>query len=353
MHWTQPIVLAPSLAAQAAALAAGRPQPAPQAASRATPAGRASPAAAAARPPRQPTPRLPPQGLHLQPEGRRDPFVSLLRRGSDVGQRAPGRAAGGPEGTRRRRGDAARAPWPARAATSPSCRAPTRKTYIVRPGEQLADGTIRSITADALVILQQVNDPLSLEKQREVRKVLRQTEEASAMREVSGVPVARRVRAGRATARGAPLGAAGVDVGRRSKQMASRLDARTGVLTIEASDPVPYVASQPDPRTFVVELRDVVAAAVSHPVSRPTRAARSRRSWWRTRSRPTAPAWRACNVTLSQPARPRVRSSRNVIFVEADRLDTGGASGQSVAAPAARPSSSDVRVHARAAPRPR
>jgi Tfp pilus assembly protein PilP len=51
------------------------------------------------------------------------------------------------------------------------------KTYIVRPGEQLADGTIRSITADALVILQQVNDPLSLEKQREVRKVLRQTEE--------------------------------------------------------------------------------------------------------------------------------------------------------------------------------
>ena len=29
-----------------------------------------------------------------------------------------------------------------------------------------------------MVILQQVNDPLSLEKQREVRKVLRQTEEA-------------------------------------------------------------------------------------------------------------------------------------------------------------------------------
>jgi hypothetical protein len=52
------------------------------------------------------------------------------------------------------------------------------KTYIVRPGERLADGTIRSITSDALVILQQVNDPLSLEKQREVRKVLRQTEES-------------------------------------------------------------------------------------------------------------------------------------------------------------------------------
>ena len=43
-----------------------------------------------------------------------------------------------------------------------------------------------------------------------------------------------------------------------SSSVASRLDARTGVLTIEASAPVPYVASQPDPRSFVIELRDVV-----------------------------------------------------------------------------------------------
>ena len=52
------------------------------------------------------------------------------------------------------------------------------KTYIVRSGDKLLDGTVRTITADAMVILQQVNDPLSLEKQREVRKLLRQTEEA-------------------------------------------------------------------------------------------------------------------------------------------------------------------------------
>ena len=52
------------------------------------------------------------------------------------------------------------------------------KNYIVRVGDQLSDGTIRSITKDSMVILQQVNDPLSLEKQREVRKLLRQTEEA-------------------------------------------------------------------------------------------------------------------------------------------------------------------------------
>ena len=46
---------------------------------------------------------------------------------------------------------------------------------------------------------------------------------------------------------------------RCSRRSRSRVDDRTGVIAIEASDPVPYVASQPDPRTFVVELRDVVA----------------------------------------------------------------------------------------------
>ena len=52
------------------------------------------------------------------------------------------------------------------------------KTYIVRAGDKLLDGTIRAITQDSMVITQQVTDPLSLEKQREVRKMLRQTEEA-------------------------------------------------------------------------------------------------------------------------------------------------------------------------------
>jgi hypothetical protein len=51
-----------------------------------------------------------------------------------------------------------------------------QKTYIVRPGDRLFDGTVRTITQNDMVLLQEVNDPLSLEKQREVRKVLRQTE---------------------------------------------------------------------------------------------------------------------------------------------------------------------------------
>jgi hypothetical protein len=53
-----------------------------------------------------------------------------------------------------------------------------QRTYIVRPGDRLLDGTVQTISPTAMVIMQQVNDPLSMEKQREVRKFLRQSDEA-------------------------------------------------------------------------------------------------------------------------------------------------------------------------------
>ena len=54
------------------------------------------------------------------------------------------------------------------------------KTYIVRAGDRLLDGAVQAVTADAVVILQQVDDPLSTQKEREVRKTLRQTTEEEA-----------------------------------------------------------------------------------------------------------------------------------------------------------------------------
>jgi dUTPase len=50
---------------------------------------------------------------------------------------------------------------------------PDAKVFTVRAGDRIADGVIRQINATTVVILQEVNDPLSLEKQREVRKSLR------------------------------------------------------------------------------------------------------------------------------------------------------------------------------------
>ena len=54
--------------------------------------------------------------------------------------------------------------------------APDNKTYIVRAGDKLMDGTVKSITQDSVIFSQDVNDPLSLVKQREVPKPVRATE---------------------------------------------------------------------------------------------------------------------------------------------------------------------------------
>ena len=55
---------------------------------------------------------------------------------------------------------------------------PDNKTYIVHQGDKLLDGTIKTITPQGLIVMQEVNDPLSLVKQREVRKLLRSLEDA-------------------------------------------------------------------------------------------------------------------------------------------------------------------------------
>jgi hypothetical protein len=132
-----------------------------------------------------------------------------------------------------------------------------------------------------------------------------------------------------ATAAGvrAPLGAAAAGIEPAFlKRVASRVESRTGVLTSEASAPVPYVTSQPDPRSFVVELRDVVTAgAVDGFKADPRSPITSVRVDTATAVDGAAVA--RISVALSQPGRPRVRSSRNLIIVEADRPDVAPATG--------------------------
>ena len=55
---------------------------------------------------------------------------------------------------------------------------PDNRTYIVHQGDRLLDGVIKTVITQGLVVVQQVNDPLSLVKQREVRKLLRGLEDA-------------------------------------------------------------------------------------------------------------------------------------------------------------------------------
>ena len=170
-------------AARGAAASAGAPAREARATQQATPApapGGAAAAAPASGSAETTTPAaqgaavkaVEPVGFAYKPEGRRDPFVSLADRGSDirVGPRPAGLAGlGATEVT-------LRGTLRSRDGFVAMLQGADQKTYIVRPGDKLFDGMVSSISQNDLVILQQVNDPLSTEKQREVRKGLRQAE---------------------------------------------------------------------------------------------------------------------------------------------------------------------------------
>jgi Tfp pilus assembly protein PilP len=107
------------------------------------------------------------------PEGRRDPFLSLLGRGNDP--RTPVSRPSGIGGlliadvsvkgiVRDKDGYIA------------MIQGNDSKTFIVRTGDRLFDGSVKSIVADKVVFSQDVNDPLSLVKQREIPKAVRPAE---------------------------------------------------------------------------------------------------------------------------------------------------------------------------------
>jgi Tfp pilus assembly protein PilP len=131
-----------------------------------------APAQAAAAP-ATPTPA---ETYSYNPEGRRDPFVSLLVRGGDGtgrDERPTGREGLLIADISVRGIVKARNTWVA------MLQGPDNRTHIVHSGDKLLDGVIKAITADAVIFSQDVNDPLSLVKQREVRKVLRGKEEGT------------------------------------------------------------------------------------------------------------------------------------------------------------------------------
>lgn len=114
------------------------------------------------------------QGYAYNPEGRRDPFVSLVNRGNEMrttSTRADGIAGVAVDEL------ALRGIVSSRGAFVAMIQAPDGKSYTIRPGDRLMDGTVKAITAEAAVFVQKVDDPLSLVKQREIRKPLRPTEE--------------------------------------------------------------------------------------------------------------------------------------------------------------------------------
>jgi len=159
---------------QAAKPAAQTPAPQPaQTTPAAQPAAPQTPAPSGA----APTAEAPPQAeaYTYRAEGRRDPFQTLIGAGTGVvaasrrGEGASGLAVGE---------ISVRGIMQSRGSLVAMVMGPDNRTYIVHQGDKLLDGTIKTITPQGLIVVQEVNDPLSLVKQREVRKLLRSLEDA-------------------------------------------------------------------------------------------------------------------------------------------------------------------------------
>jgi len=116
-----------------------------------------------------------PETYTYQPAGRRDPFLSLVGTGREAST-ATRRTAEGPSSMAV--GEiSVRGVMQSKVSLVAMIQGPDNKTYIVRQGDKLLDGVIKSVTPQGLVVVQEVNDPLSLVKQREVRKFLRGLED--------------------------------------------------------------------------------------------------------------------------------------------------------------------------------
>jgi Tfp pilus assembly protein PilP len=161
-------------------LALALPAAAAQAPAAAAPAAPSTPATAPSTPgtastgAASPAP-APGDAYSYLPDGRRDPFQNLLGTGPDL--RPTGKRADGAAGLSVAEVTVSGV-LESRGALIAMIQAPDRKSYIVHQGDRFLDGTIRSITPQGLTIVQEVNDPLSLVKQREVHKLLRSLESA-------------------------------------------------------------------------------------------------------------------------------------------------------------------------------
>ena len=165
-------------AQQPAKPAAQTPAPAPQTPAAQTPAPATpapAPTSGTAVPPATAEAPAPAEAYSYRAEGRRDPFQTLIGAGNGAsatsrrGEGATGLAVGE---------ISVRGIMQSRGSLVAMIMGPDNRTYIVHQGDKLLDGTIKTITPQGLIVVQEVNDPLSLVKQREVRKLLRSLEDA-------------------------------------------------------------------------------------------------------------------------------------------------------------------------------
>src|ERR687898_3150558 len=106
------------------------------------------------------------------------------------------------------------------------------------------------------------------------------------------------------------------------KSISSRLDGAVSTVLIEASEPVAYLTSQPDPLTVLVDLRNAtVGSLISDTVANLLEPIGSVRV--ESANAPDGAPVARVRVGLERAAKHRVRSARNTILVEVDRTAKG------------------------------
>ncbi len=94
----------------------------------------------------------------------------------------------------------------------------------------------------------------------------------------------------------------------RLKTISSRVNAKGASLTVEATEPVAYTATRPDPLTVLLEFRNVAGDAVANSVAADASSPIANVSIEASESL-GAPASRV-RIALAQPVAHRVRSDR-------------------------------------------
>ena len=126
--------------------------------------------------PSESTPSFPLSGAYsYSVDGRRDPFLNLTGTGGDS-KTPPKPTAAGIAGIRVDE-LSVRGIMQSRDRLVAMIQGPDSRTYLIHQGEKLADGAVKSITPQGLVLVQDVSDPRAKEKTREVRKALRVSED--------------------------------------------------------------------------------------------------------------------------------------------------------------------------------
>jgi len=127
------------------------------------------------------------------------------------------------------------------------------------------------------------------------------------------------------------------------RAVSARADGGVSAVVIEATEPVAYVTSQPDPLTVLVDLRNVSAGGIQAAATArgltPLRGVHVEES----RSADGTPVARI-RVSLDRAASHRVRTTRNLIVVEVDRQEPAGMATAAASATVSRAAATELRA---------